>query len=134
MKFLIDTNIILDLLLQREPFFQEAEILFEIMGNGQILGYVSATTLTDIFYIAKRQTQSIERANQAIALILRVLEICPVDRTALELALASKTSDFEDAVQIACALSQGLDGIVTRDAKFDTTSVTVLSVNELFYL
>ena len=48
MKVLIDTNIILYLLLQRKLFFQEAEILFKMIGNGQILAYVSATTLTDI--------------------------------------------------------------------------------------
>jgi predicted nucleic acid-binding protein len=48
-KVLIDTNIVLDFLLQREPFFQDAELLFQKIDSGRIVGYVTATTLTDIF-------------------------------------------------------------------------------------
>jgi predicted nucleic acid-binding protein len=53
-KVLIDTNIALDFLLQREPFFAEAEQLFQAINSGAIVGYVTATTLTDVFYIAIR--------------------------------------------------------------------------------
>jgi predicted nucleic acid-binding protein len=49
-KVLVDTNIVLDFLLQREPFFQDAELLFQAIDAGEIVGYVTATTLTDIFY------------------------------------------------------------------------------------
>jgi predicted nucleic acid-binding protein len=48
-RVLIDTNIVLDFLLQREPFFQDAELLFQAINAGQLIGYVTATTLTDIF-------------------------------------------------------------------------------------
>jgi predicted nucleic acid-binding protein len=51
-RVLIDTNVLLDFLLQRELFFQDAERLFQAIDSGQIVGYVTATTLTDIFYIA----------------------------------------------------------------------------------
>jgi predicted nucleic acid-binding protein len=131
MRILVDTNIILDFLLEREPFLHDAEGLFEKIASGQIIGYATATTLTDVFYIARRHTQSIERARQVIALTLSVMEICPVDRSVLELALASTTSDFEDAVQIACTSIQGLDAIVTRDAELSTTLVAVLSVSQV---
>ena len=66
MRDLIDTNVLLDFLLQRELFFQDAERLFQAIDSGQILGYVTATTLTDIFYIARRHTRSIEQARQAV--------------------------------------------------------------------
>jgi predicted nucleic acid-binding protein len=59
MKILIDTNVVLDFLLQREPFFQDTERLFQAVGNGEVVGYVTATTLTDIFYIARRHTQNL---------------------------------------------------------------------------
>jgi predicted nucleic acid-binding protein len=49
-RVLIDTNVLLDFLLQRELFFQDAERLFQAIDSGQIVGYVTATTLTDIFY------------------------------------------------------------------------------------
>lgn len=131
MKVLVDTNIILDFLLEREPFLQDAEALFQRIASGQIIGYATATTLTDIFYIARRHTQSIERARQAIVITLAVMEICPVDRSVLELALASTISDLEDALQVACALIQGLDAIATRDAGLSTDSVPVLSINQV---
>lgn len=131
MKVLIDTNIILDFLLERDPFFHDAETLFQTISSGKIRGYVTATTLTDIFYIARRHTQNIERARQAVAITLALLEVCSVDRPVLELALTSATPDFEDAVQVACAFTQGLDAIITRDANFSATLVQVLSISEV---
>ncbi|KAB8316540.1 PIN domain-containing protein [Tolypothrix campylonemoides VB511288] len=132
MRVLIDTNIVLDFLLERNPFLQDAEALFQVIGSGRIVGYVTATTLTDIFYIARRQTRSIERARQAVSITLAVMEVCPVDRSILELALTSGMTDFEDAVQVACAFSQGLDAVVTRDiGDFSNAALPVLSVNQL---
>ncbi|WP_414756373.1 PIN domain-containing protein [Anabaena sp. CCY 9910] len=131
MKVLVDTNIILDFLLERNPFFSDVERLFQAINSGEIVGYVTATTLTDIFYVAKRQTQSIERARHAISMIMTTMEICLVDRSTLEAALISGITDFEDAVQIACAIAQNLDAIVTRDTKFAGASIPVLSVSQI---
>ena len=129
---LLDTNIVLDYLLEREPFIQDAEALFEAINSGQVIGSVTATTLTDIFYIAHRQTRSIELARQAVSTTLAVMVICPVNRAILEAAFASGLADFEDAVQIFCAVSQCLEAIVTRDAQgFSGSVVPVLSVRQL---
>ncbi len=132
MRVLIDTNIILDFLLAREPFASDAEMLFQLICAGQISGFVSATTLTDIFYIARRHTQSLEKAKQSVELIMSSMEICPVDRAVLELALSIATPDFEDAIQIACAVQQRLDAIVTRDADLTTDQILVLSIQQVF--
>lgn len=132
MRVLIDTNVVLDYLLEREPFLQDAEELFNAIDTGQATGYITATTLTDIFYIARRQTRSVELARQAVSITLTVMVICPVNRAILEAAFASGLADFEDAVQIFCASSQGLDAIVTRDLQgFVGSSVPVLSVRQL---
>lgn len=131
MRILVDTNIILDFLLQREPFFQDAEALFQRIASGHLVGYITATTLTDVFYIARRHTKSIERARQAVLITLATLEVCPVDQSVLEVAVASTTADFEDAVQIACASLQGLDAIVTRDSELCTPLLPVLSVSQI---
>lgn len=132
MRILIDTNIILDFLLQREPFFQDAEQLFQEIDSGRVVGYVTATTLTDIFYISRRHTRSVEQARQAVSETLTVMVICPVNRAVLESAFRSGLADFEDAVQIACAVAQGLDAILTRDTQgFLNSSVPVLSIHEL---
>jgi predicted nucleic acid-binding protein len=131
-RVLIDTNVVLDYLLEREPFLQDAETLFQAIGSEQVVGYVTATTLTDIFYIARRQTQSVERARQVVSLTLAVMEICPVDRAVLEVALTSGLRDFEDTVQVACAIAQSLDAIVTRDTQdFSNATVPVLSASQL---
>jgi predicted nucleic acid-binding protein len=131
-RVLIDTNIALDFLLQREPFFADAEQLFESIAVGQVVGYVTATTLTDIFYISRKHTSSIDQARQAVAETLTVMNICPIDRAVLEAAFNSVLPDFEDAVQIFSAVAQGLDAILTRDAKgFLSSPVAVLSIQEL---
>jgi len=131
-KILIDTNIILDYLLEPEPFSEDAEMLFQAIDSGQIIGYVTATTLTDIFYIARRQTQSIELARQAISTTLTIMVICPVNRAILDAAFTSGLADFEDAVQIYCAVYQSLDAIITRDRKgFSNSAIPVLSVRQL---
>jgi predicted nucleic acid-binding protein len=125
----IDTNILLDFLLQREPFFQDAELLFQTIEAGQVIGRITATTLTDIFYVARRHTRSIEQARQAVSETLMAMEVCPVNREILEAALSSGLADFEDALQIACAVSQGLDAILTRDTQgFLGSSIPILSV------
>lgn len=132
MRVLIDTNIVLDFLLQREPFFQDAERLFQLISSGQVVGYVTATTLTDIFYIARKHTRSVEQARQAIAETLTVMVICPVNRSVVESAFNSGFVDFEDAVQIFCAVAQALDTITTRDVKgFLNSPIPVFSVHDL---
>lgn len=132
MRVLVDTNIVLDFLLQREPFSQDAELLFQVIDVGEIVGYVTATTLTDIFYISRRHTRSLEQARQAVSEILTAMMICPVDRVVLESAFNSGLADFEDAVQIFSAVTQGLEAVVTRDAQgFLSSPIPVLSIQEL---
>lgn len=132
MRVLIDTNIVLDFLLQREPFTQDAELIFQAIDSGQIIGYVTATTLTDIFYISRKHTRSVEQARQAVLETLTAMVICPVNRAVLESAFRSGLADFEDAVQIFSAVDQELDAILTRDAKgFLSSSIPVLSTQEL---
>jgi predicted nucleic acid-binding protein len=131
-RVLVDTNILLDFLLQREPFFQDAELLFQSIEAGQVIGYVTATTLTDIFYISRKHTRSDEQARQAVSETLTAMVICPIDRAVLESAFNSGLVDFEDAVQIFGAVAQGLDAILTRDNKgFLSSPIPVLSVQDL---
>lgn len=132
MRVLVDTNIVLDIFLNRQPFAEDANTLLSAIATDQLAGYVCASSLTDIFYIARRQTKSVIQGRQAIAMTLSLFEICLVDRPVLEAAFNSELTDFEDAVQIACAVSQGLDAIVTRNPKdFQTNLISVLSIPDL---
>ncbi len=131
MKVLIDTNILLDLILEREPFIEAAMLLFKEIEQGQVQGYVAATSITNIFYII-RKAQGREIALQAISRILQVLEICAVSRQTIELALNENLKDFEDGIQVACATLAGLDAVVTRDkSDFVVAKLPVFSAEEL---
>ena len=131
MRVLVDTNIVLDDLLEREPFVTDAEALFEAIESQQIEGYVTATTLTDIFYIVRKE-RGVATAKQAVSIILAGMQVCTVDRSILEIAISSNLLDFEDAVQLACAIVENLDAIITRDAQgFTGATLSILSAGEV---
>jgi predicted nucleic acid-binding protein len=115
-KILIDTNVVLDLLLERDPFVEDAIALFEKIERGNLEGYIAATTITNIFYII-RKTEGREVALAAINRLLIGLRFCAVDKQTVEAALSFGLKDFEDSIQLACATLNQLDGIVTRDHK-----------------
>ncbi len=132
MRVLFDTNVLLDALLAREPFVEDAALLLEAIESGQIEGFMSATTVTDVHYLVGRQTRNPETAITAVIRLLELMEICMVDRKVLEQAIALKFPDFEDAIQVACAMAQDLDAIVTRDINgFKDSPISVLSPEEL---
>jgi len=122
MRVFIDTNVVLDFLQEREPFVEDAERLFERIDAGEIEGFISATSVTNIFYIVRRAA-GLVAAYDAVSQILVDLNICAVDQDVLERALALNFADFEDAVQYACALEENVDVIVTRDASGFVNSV-----------
>jgi predicted nucleic acid-binding protein len=130
-KILIDTNIILDLILEREPFVENAIALFEKIEQGKLEGYIAATTITNIFYII-RKSESREVAITAINRLLIGIQFCVVDRQTVETALSLGLKDFEDSIQLACATLSQLDGIVTRDRKdFIDSNLPIYSPTEL---
>ncbi len=131
MRILLDTNVVLDFLLNREPFIADAEVLFQSIDANQIDGFIAATTLTNIYYIV-RKAEGSKVAQDAIAQILADLQICPVDRQILEHAVTLDFRDFEDAVQYACAIAHNVGAIVTRDLKdFTNSTIPALSPQQL---
>lgn len=116
MKILFDTNVLLDVLLSREPWYRDRYTLWQYHDQAKIRGYVTATTLTDIFYIARRYSGP-EGALKAVESCLVAFPIIAVGRDELEEALQLPGKDFEDNLQIACASLMDLDVIVTRNAE-----------------
>lgn len=131
MNILVDTNIVLDLLLERDPFIEGAIALFDRIERGQVIGYIAATTITNIFYIL-RKAQGRDVALAAIQRLLIGLQLCPVDRQTVETALTFGLKDFEDSIQLACATLSQLDAIVTRNAQdFSGGSLPIYSPTDL---
>ena len=132
MKVLFDTNVLLDAMLAREPFVADAAFLLNAVESGRVEGFMSATTVTDVHYLVGRQTKSSEDAIAAVTRLLALMEICAVDREILEQAIVLGLPDFEDAVQIACAIELELEATVTRDVNgFAGSPIPVLSPQEL---
>jgi len=130
-KILIDTNIVLDLILEREPFVEPAIAVFEQIERGTWTGYIAATTITNIFYII-RKAEGREVALNAINRLLIGLQFCAVNRQTIETALTLGQKDFEDGIQLACAIINQLDAIVTRDPKdFSGSNLPIYSPAEL---
>lgn len=114
MRALIDTNILLDLLLDRPPFADNAEAIWEAARTGRFEGYVAAISPVNVFYIV-RKARGVDQARQAVQALLAAFEICTLDQASLQNALALPLADYEDAVQLVGAMVNRLDGIVTRN-------------------
>lgn len=114
LRVLVDTNVVLDQLLRREPWFTEAQTFWQARDERRVVAYLPASVVTDVFYISRRQVGE-ERARQAIARCIREFGLLAVYRATLEDAFAREGRDFEDNVQISCAYFAKLDLIVTRN-------------------
>lgn len=130
MHALFDTNVALDWVLEREPWFTDASGLWQLLRAGRITGYISASAVTDIYYVVRRLS-GVQAAHSAVHECLTAFTIVPVDRVALEAAASLPGSDFEDNLQIVCATNARLDAIVTRDQTgFRAASIPVVSPAE----
>ncbi|MCK5841665.1 MAG: PIN domain-containing protein [Candidatus Sabulitectum sp.] len=114
MKILFDTNIILDVLLERKPFSREASFLLSRVERSEISGYLCATTVTTIHYLISKALGS-QAALRHIQSLLALFIIAPVNHQVLEKAAMLNFRDFEDAVLHEAACHAGIESIVTRN-------------------
>jgi len=128
MKALIDTNVILDIALKREPFVKDAVSLFQKINEQTIQGFISATIATDVFYLLQRESGK-EKALDFLIKLTFIVDILGIDKNIIINALQSGWDDFEDAVQAHAAIENDMDVIITRNAKDyrQVKSVKVLS-------
>jgi predicted nucleic acid-binding protein len=116
-NILLDTNVVLDAILTREPYHGLAEDIFALASTEKIKGYVTANSITDVYYIVKKRLGD-SVARKAILDMINVFAIITVDGRDCRRALDSEIADFEDGVVMVCASKCGLDCIVTRDVEF----------------
>ena len=127
MKLLLDINVLLDVLLQRDPWAEAAAHLLSRIERGEASGFVAGHTLTTIHYVVSRARDR-QSAASAISDLLRFLEVVPIEKVDFSQALVLPMDDFEDAVQASAALKIGADYVVTRDEK-GFGGLTIPSVN-----
>ena len=131
MRVLVDTNVVLDVLLERRPFSEAAAQVFALVEESRIEGFLCATTLTTVDYLLG-QALAPAKAREALQRLLSLFEIAPVNRPVLELALRSGIADFEDAVLEQAGRLVAVDAITTRNVRdFGKSTVTVFDPLEL---
>ncbi|MEN0006318.1 MAG: PIN domain-containing protein [Bacteroidota bacterium] len=112
----VDTDVLIDFLIDREPFATEAAKILTYAEKGLVNCHISSMCFSNIFYI----TRKVHGKKEALALIKRletVVETLTVDKNTIRQALVSNFSDFEDAIQNYCAKQEGLGIIITRNIK-----------------
>ncbi len=133
-RVFLDTDVVLDLLLAREPFFAPAADLFLAIQDGRIDGCLSPLAFSNLFYILRQQMSAPEavRALRKLKLLVRVL---PIDEKVVDLALASAFADFEDALQYYTALAHNIAAVVTRNKRdYREAKLPILDARECIEL
>lgn len=128
MRILIDTNVVLDWIMVRKPNAQNAKFIMEQCLFGNLQGYVTSHSLTDIFYILRKDF-SVEKRKQLLRLLCESMSVIPESkRTIMEVLQHEEWRDIEDGLQMQCAKEMELHYIVTQNLKdFRTSEVEAIS-------
>lgn len=130
MRAFLDTNIVLDLLGHRKPFFEPTAKLVTLAERNKLELVVSSLSLVTVSYILGKAT-SRKAALEKIRKFKTLVEVCNVGSDTIEKALAAGWPDFEDAVQHAAALQAGCRHIITRNIRdFKLAEIPVMSASE----
>lgn len=133
-RVFFDTNVLLDVLTDREPFVEAAAALWALAENRHLDGAMSAVSVPTIYYLIRRAAGH-RKAVTAIRGMRAVFDIVPLDQTLIDQAIACEFPDFEDAVQSCAALRIDAQCIVTRDPKgFRKSEVRICTPEELLAL
>lgn len=129
-RILLDTDVVLDLLLARQPHYRATMRLFALVQEGRLNGHVSSLAFSNLHYLLRRAASGPE-AVQALRKLRLLVGVVPVDARVIDLALASSFSDFEDAIQYFAALEAGLEVIVTRNQRdYRGSKLPILNAEE----
>jgi len=129
-KIFVDTDIILDLLAERQPFYKNAATVFTLIERGKLQGFTSPIVFANLHYILSKQLS----AKQAIINLKKLrslLKIIPVDEKIIDASLESDFKDHEDAIQYHAAISAGISTFITRNIKdYKNPAITVCTPEE----
>ncbi len=124
---LIDLNILLDVLQKREKFYEASARLLAAVEVGKVRGLVAAHSLTTLFYLIRKDKSAAE-ARATITNLLQFIEIAPIEQSTIEQALNLDYADFEDAVQMICAVQCKVNYLITRNEKdYQPTLLPILA-------
>jgi predicted nucleic acid-binding protein len=126
----VDTNIIIDLLAKREPFYKDAQDLFTLSDKKEIQLCISSLSFANTYYSIVKHHKDID-ARKYLAKFKVLVKVLPLEDKAIQLALASNFNDFEDGLQYFVAMDNESDIIITRNKKdFKNSKIPVMTAGE----
>ena len=132
MKLMIDTNVVLDVLLKRSEFYEKSKVVLDLCESKKILGCVSASSITDIFYLVRRALRDTDETYKVIGALLNIVGVLNVTTEDVNRAFLRHAKDFEDCLLTESAKSNKCVGIVTRDKKdFQDFEIELYSPEEI---
>jgi predicted nucleic acid-binding protein len=132
-KLFVDSDVVIDFFTDREPHANPASELFELNEQGSVKLYISAISINNIYYIA-RKFLGHKKAIEIIETLIEMTEIVGTTKIEIVQALKNEFSDFEDSVQYSSALNiKGLDAIITRNIK-DYRNSSIAAMTPLNFL
>ncbi len=115
-RVLFDSDVVLDVLLQRQPFFAASALALDTVAQGKVEGYLAGHAITNLFYLLRRHLGS-DQSRETLNTLMSKMRIAAVTDAVIREALASPFPDFEDAVTHATARGEGIEAIITRNIK-----------------
>ena len=135
MRVLIDTNVILDVLLKRSPFYEAAIEVLKLSVREDIQEFVSALAITDIYYIAYKNMRDKAVVRELLKKLLLIVSVAGVSEEEIQKALELGWKDFEDSVQYSVALLNEMNGLITRNVKdYSSSEIQVWEPNQFLEL
>jgi predicted nucleic acid-binding protein len=122
MKVLIDTNVILDVLAKRPFFYSHAEKIFFLAAEEKIKALITASSVTDIYYLIRKHLKNSEEAKLTLLKLFTLFQIIDVTGDDCKKALELNLTDYEDALLATCARREKVEYIITRNIKDFTSS------------
>jgi len=130
----IDTNVIVDVIAKREPFFADSQDVLALCALRELEGMVSDLTFCNVAYVMRKQLGNAQ-LREGLHALKGFLTIVPVGEAAISAALANERADFEDAVQLESALAAGAETIITRNKRhFEGAAIRVCTPTEILAL
>ena len=114
--FLVDTNVVIDLLVEHEPYAREAVEIFQLLESGNVKASVCATTVTTVDYLVTKSVGA-GPSRKLIGFLMAMCDVADVNKRVLLEALSSPIKDFEDAVIAESAKASGIPTIITRNGR-----------------
>lgn len=134
-NLMIDTNIFIDILTKREPFFEHSKMVLSLCEENKIHGFFTASTITDLFYLLHHEFHDTKKVYEALSDIMNIAKVLTVTSSDVLNAFSVHAHDFEDCLLATCAISNHCDAIVTRNpSDFKNFGIPVYSPEELLTL